>query len=139
MPARTAGIGVGENVSPPLEWTGVPRDAAELLLVIEDPDAPLRRPVIHLALAGIPPSLTGFDEGDLTTGGRFGRGTGSRGHQGYAGPRPIPGHGPHRYVFQLYALATPLNVPGNAGARAIVAAADGKVLSRGRLTGLYER
>ncbi len=116
-----------------------PRDAVELLLVIEDPDAPLSHPVVHLALAGIPPALTGVGEGDLTSGGRLGHGTGSRGRQGYAGPRPVRGHGPHRYVFQIYALSTPLSVPEDADASSIIAAADGKVIARGRLTGLYER
>src|SRR4051812_41288959 len=44
IPKRHAGKGVGENVSPPLSWSGVPPHAAELLVIVEDPDAPLPRP-----------------------------------------------------------------------------------------------
>jgi len=39
IPARYAGVGVGENISPPLSWSGVPHEAAELVLIVQDPDA----------------------------------------------------------------------------------------------------
>ena len=63
--------------------------------------------------------------------------------RGYTGPEPIKGHGPHRYVFQVFALATPAVADAAAGARlrprALLAAVPGPVLGRGRLTGSYER
>ncbi|HEV2922653.1 MAG TPA: YbhB/YbcL family Raf kinase inhibitor-like protein [Solirubrobacteraceae bacterium] len=139
MPLSSAGKGVGLNISPPLGWQGLPAQAAELVLIIEDPDAPLPRPVVHLALAGIPPELGGFAGGDLSEGGRHGNGRGSFGRTGYAGPRPVPGHGPHRYVFQLYALPRALDLPAVAKPNSIIAAMNGKVLARGRLDGTYER
>jgi Raf kinase inhibitor-like YbhB/YbcL family protein len=139
MPDSAAGEGVGSNISPPLAWHGLPDQVAELVLIVEDPDAPLPRPVVHLALAGIPPELRGFAEGDLNAGGPYGSGRGSFNRTGYAGPRPVPGHGVHRYVFQLYALSRPLGLPPGAKPNSIVAAMNGAVLARGRLDGTYER
>ena len=65
--------------------------------------------------------------------------------RGYRGPEAITGHGAHRYVFQLFALATPImSAVGRAGLdtagpRAVLAAARGPFLARGRLDGLYSR
>lgn len=140
MPQRTAGAGAGENRSPQLAWTGVPACTCELVLLIEDPDAPLKRPIVHLALAAIPASITSFAENALNAGSRpFGAGTASFNRTGYAGPRPIRGHGPHSYVFQLYALSEPLELGPKARPGRIVAAMAGKVIGRGRLDGIYER
>lgn len=59
--------------------------------------------------------------------------------RGYLGPAPIEGHGPHRYVFQLFALAKPLDTAlHTARPRHVMAAAD-HVLARGRLDGFSER
>ena len=137
MPARCAGAGVGDNRSPPLAWAGVPQGSAELVLLLEDPDAPLPRPVVHL-VAFLPPAMGGVDEGALAPGVpgiRFGRG--AFGRAGYAGPRPPRGHGPHRYIFSLYALSRPL--PGTPDFAAALAGMAGSVLARGRLVGMFER
>jgi Raf kinase inhibitor-like YbhB/YbcL family protein len=139
MPVSSAGNGVGANISPPLAWHGIPALAAELVLIIEDPDAPLPRPVVHLALAGIAPQLGGFAEGELNEGGPHGNGRGSFNRTGYGGPRPVPGHGRHHYVFQLYALSRRLDLPSGAKPSSIVSAINGTVLARGRLDGTYER
>jgi Raf kinase inhibitor-like YbhB/YbcL family protein len=142
IPRRHAGDGVGENVSPPLAWRKIPRDTVELALVIEDADAPLPRPFVHTVVTAIPSELTRLAEGALAQGaqhpGVFGKG--SFGGRGYRGPTPVPDHGPHRYVFQLFALAAPL--PGDRASlsRAQLAKAmSGIVLARGRLDGTYER
>jgi Raf kinase inhibitor-like YbhB/YbcL family protein len=140
MPQRYAGHGVGENVSPPLAWSVLPYGTAELVLVMQDPDVPLPRPVTHLLVIGIPPSQTGFAEGGLEAGAagvRFGRG--AFGRIGYEGPRPVRGHGRHRYVFQIFALSRPLRVDGVPDLRAVTKAMAGSVLARGRLIGTYER
>ncbi|GAB5896775.1 hypothetical protein [Mycolicibacterium mageritense] len=67
MPVKYAGRGVGENVSPPLKWTGVAENAAALVLVIEDEDVPLPRPLVH-TVAVIDPALGQVDEGLLRPG-----------------------------------------------------------------------
>ncbi|UVO13388.1 YbhB/YbcL family Raf kinase inhibitor-like protein [Mycobacterium sp. SVM_VP21] len=146
IPRRYAGKGLGDNISPPLSWSGVPETTAELVLVVEDPDAPLPRPVTHLLVTGISPHIHTLREGalNLEPDGRtespplvFGKGSFNR--RGYAGPRPIPGHGPHRYVFQLFALNRTIGLDATATIASTRAAMHGHVIARGRLTGTYER
>jgi Raf kinase inhibitor-like YbhB/YbcL family protein len=140
IPIRYAGVGVGENISPPLLWENIPERAAELVVVIEDPDAPLPSPVMHVIVAGISPLLSGMKEGEMNdnaAGFLLGRNTLRR--LGYAGPRPIPGHGPHRYVFQIYAVSSKLSFRGIVTRTTLLEAMQGKVIARGRLDGIYER
>jgi Raf kinase inhibitor-like YbhB/YbcL family protein len=142
LPRRAAGKGVGENVSPALEWNGVPPSAQQLVLVIEDPDAPTPRPFVHTIVAIIP-DLTELAEGVLSaaaapSGVVFYRG--SLGFSGYQGPRPVPGHGPHSYAFELFALSARLGLDASTAIpRTIFAAMAGRVIARGRLDGTYER
>lgn len=135
LPQRFAGNGVGLNLSPPLSWRGVPALTKELVLALEDPDAPLPRPFLHLMLFGISPSRTSLPEGQLT--GRFGLNTFRR--RDYAGPRALPGHGPHRYVFQLFALGRALDAATVHTRADFLKAAAGNVLARGRLEAIFER
>lgn len=135
----------GRDLSPPLAWSQVPSETEQLLLVIEDPDAPTPKPFIH-CVALLEPSTTSLAEGALNAdqpapGVRLLR-SGMR--RGYLGPAPIKGHGPHRYVFQLFALSKPVQPPANgttlesAKPRQVLATVT-NVLARGRFDGLYER
>ena len=141
VPPRSAGAGVGDNVSPALEWTGVPAGAEELAIIVQDPDAPLPRPVTHLIAYGVDPNSRGAPEGAFDAGqtGSIRLGRGSFGRVGYQGPRPVAGHGPHRYVFQMLALAKPLHFGSPPHLTMVTAAMAGIVLARGMLTGSYER
>lgn len=138
MPTSTAGKGVGDDTSPQLSWTGVPPQARQLVLVMDDVDVPLPRPLLH-TVAVIDPTVQNVDAGKLqpaTAGLRFVPGT--LGHRGYAGPRPIPGHGPHRYRFLVFALDRP--IPDDVTtAKALLKQMAGHVVARGTLTGTYER
>lgn len=138
---HASGRAGGKDLSPALAWSPAPTDAAQLLLVIEDPDAPMPAPYIH-CLALLEPSVTSLGHGALDAGNpaagvrllRSGRG------RGYLGPEPPKSHGRHRYVFQLFALAAE---PGSAALdsakpREVLAAAS-DVLARGRLDGFYQR
>ncbi|MFD3377531.1 MULTISPECIES: YbhB/YbcL family Raf kinase inhibitor-like protein [unclassified Streptomyces] len=136
----------GQNLSPSLAWTGVSPDAVQLLLVVQDVDTPTRSPFVH-CVALVPPELGTLPVGALNAGStvpglrvlRSGMG------QGYMGPKPIKGHGPHRYVFQLFALPAAITSAevgtalDAARPRSVFAAAGGPVLARGRLDGLYAR
>jgi Raf kinase inhibitor-like YbhB/YbcL family protein len=141
IPDRHAGDGVGDNLSPPLAWSGLPEGTRELAIIMEDPDAPLPRPIVHLIAAGIAPDRPGLPEGALNPGTdpsiRFGRG--AFGRIGYVGPRPVRGHGPHRYLFELYALREPLDAAPTLDLDAALAAMRTITLARGLLTGVYER
>ena len=109
-------------------------------MVVEDIDVPLPRPAVHCA-ALIDPARGHLDSAALNarrpaTGVRLLRSTIGR---GYHGPAPIKGHGPHRYVFQLFALAAPVGGTSDARPRALLPALTAPVLGRGRLTGVFER
>jgi Raf kinase inhibitor-like YbhB/YbcL family protein len=141
IPTRYAGEGVGENISPPLAWSGVPDEAAELVLIMQDPDAPLPRPVVHVIATGISPRSGGLAEDALGASGasdiRLGRA--SFGRRAYAGPRALPGHGPHRYVFQLVALRRPLALANAPTLRELLVAIRGLAIARGRLIATFEQ
>lgn len=139
IPQRYAGKGVGENVSPALSWTGVPDGTAELVLIMEDPDAPTPSPFVH-CVATIQPNTDSLDEGALATSqSGVTLGKASFGQVGYLGPAPIPGHGPHHYVFQLFALDAPSGLEAKATKKGLLEAMQGHVIGRGRLVGIYER
>jgi Raf kinase inhibitor-like YbhB/YbcL family protein len=131
----------GEDLSPALAWSTAPRDTAQLLLVIEDPDAPTPAPYVH-CMALLAPSVTSLARGALDAGNppagvrllRSGRGP------GYLGPEPPKSHGPHRYVFQLFALAAePDGAALHSAKPREVLAAAGDILALGRLDGFYQR
>lgn len=134
-------MGVGDNVSPALAWTGVPSEATEVALVIEDPDAPLPRPFVHAVVVGIPADISGLAEDALSalppTLGMLGRNSFRR--QAYAGPRALPGHGPHNYAFQLLALRRKLTFERPPDRKTLLAAIKDSVVARGRLDGTFER
>ncbi len=95
----------GMNVSPPLEWSGVPAGTNSLVLVCNDPDAP-GGTFHHWAAFGIPPELSGLEE--IRAGvqdGRFMQAMNDFGKPGYGGPCPPRGHKPHSYHFRLSALS----------------------------------
>src|SRR5574342_131997 len=55
--------GEGEDVSPPLAWSGVPAGTKELALICDDPDAPTPEPWVHWVIYKLPPDLAGLPEG----------------------------------------------------------------------------
>jgi Raf kinase inhibitor-like YbhB/YbcL family protein len=136
---RHAGPGVGDNLSPELVWQGLPAGASCWALVAEDPDVPLWRPYLH-ALAFGPASLRRLSEGQLAP--RHAPvgvvlAPNGRGERGYLGARPLPGHGPHRYVFQLFALDA---MPPDASECADPGPwLRQHALAWGRLDGVYQR
>jgi len=141
IPDRHRGHLRGPNISPALSWTGAPVKSAELVLIVQDPDAPTRNPAIHCLTVGIDPALGGIPENGLTqpspiAGLRHGKG--ALGRRGYAGPLPMRSHGPHTYVFQLFALGQLLDVPDDFALHDVLNAMTGHVVARARLDGTYE-
>lgn len=122
----------GEDISPELAWTGVPDGTASLVLIMDDPDAPIGT-WDHWLLFNMPPDLDGLPQGG--TAGTDGSNSWNR--TGYGGPCP-PG-GTHRYFFKLYALDTTLDLPGGTAKGALEASMDGHILGQTELMGTYTR
>jgi Raf kinase inhibitor-like YbhB/YbcL family protein len=130
----------GEDLSPPLAWTGVPVETRSFALICDDPDAP-RGTWVHWLIWNLPADAIELAEGvppqpELRSGARQGLNDG--GELGYSGPCPPPGK-PHRYFFRLHALDTSLNLPAGVHRAELEEAIRGHVLARGTLMGTYER
>jgi Raf kinase inhibitor-like YbhB/YbcL family protein len=125
-----------DNLSPALEWSGVPEEAAELAVLCQDPDAPSGT-FTHWVLAGLQPTATGLAEGEHPAAVVEGRN--DFGEEGYGGPMPPVGHGAHRYLFRIYAASAPLGLTGSPSAEDLRRALDGKELASGTLVGTYQR
>jgi Raf kinase inhibitor-like YbhB/YbcL family protein len=141
IPDRHKGHLRAPDVSPALAWTAPPPGTAELVLIVQDPDAPLRKPATHALTIGIAPTLASIPEGGLAQpsplpGLRHGRGP--LGRRGYNGPLPPRSHGPHAYVFQLFAVDVAVDLPDRFSLDETVAAIAGHVVGRARLDGTYE-
>ena len=143
QPIPTRYTADGEKLSPPLAWEGAPTDAATLVLIAEDPDAPAPAPLVHILAWALPGDRAALDEGALRSPGAGGEAV-SMGRNSFLGaeylpPDPPPGHGPHRYVFQLYALDAALDLQGKPIRTQVVNAMKGHVIAKGALIGTYER
>ena len=122
----------GANKSIPLAWSGVPAGAAELALVMDDPDA---RGYVHWVVIGIPPDAAGVGgDAGLPARAREGRRSGGVGYTG-----PCPPSGTHHYVFTLYALSSPLAVAATPTADEVRQAAANSTLATATLSGTYKR
>ena len=134
----------GLDVSPALHWTGVPEIAAELAIVVEDPDAPRDTPFVHWLAYKIPTDVDGLKEAVLPTArvdspAGMMQGRNDFGNLGYGGPAPPRGHGVHHYHFRLYALDTKLSIGAGCRADELQRAMRGHVLTEADYVGTYER
>jgi len=131
----------GDDVSPPLAWSGTPPGTKSLVLIVDDPDAPdpkaPRMTWVHWVLYDLPASSTGLPEAvkALPPGTREGLNDWKR--TGYGGPCPPIGR--HRYFHKLYALDTTLSGLNRPTKADVEQAMDGHVLARAELVGTYEK
>lgn len=130
----------GDDVSPPLRWSGVPEGAKSLALICHDPDAPGGE-WVHWLLYNLPPSTSELPEGlsraeTLPSGARQGRN--GFGRTGYGGPCPPKGS-VHRYFFTLYALDKAPSLRPGATKEDLLREMKGHVLAEARLMGTYKR
>jgi Raf kinase inhibitor-like YbhB/YbcL family protein len=126
----------GKDTSPPLGWSGVPRSAKELAILVEDPDAP-GGTFVHWLIFGLGPQTDALDEGGVPEGARQAKN--SFGEAKYSGPCPPKGEDPHRYVFSIYALRAPIDAANGADAGQVRDEIRDKALASGRLTGRFGR
>jgi Raf kinase inhibitor-like YbhB/YbcL family protein len=126
----------GEEVSPPLAWSGVPAEARSLALLMEDPDAP-GGTFVHWTVFAVPPETTGFEAGRVADGAL--EGENSFGDDGYGGPCPPEDDEPHRYVFRVYALRSDPGLDAGASPEAVREAVGDGAIARGQLIGRFGR
>lgn len=124
-----------DAVAPPLEWTAPPPGTQELVLIVEDPDAPAPEPFVHWLVWGLKPQKGQLLEGETPP--RVGKN--SFRNSEWLLPDPPAGHGPHDYVFQLFALDLPLTLMPGAGRSELFEAMEGHVIGAAVLTGTYQR
>ncbi len=144
IPERFTADGAG--LSPPLHWGALPPGTQALALLVEDADSPSPNPLVHAVVWDLDLAAHRLDEGAI--------GHGGDGHPGGDGPEtgrnsylrrgwlpldPPPGHGEHRYVFQLFALSSVPDLERAPGRSALLDELGGRLLGVGILTGTYSR
>lgn len=141
LPARYTAD--GEGLSPSLQWTGVPADAASLVLLVEDADSPTPSPLVHAIVVGLPTGDGALAEGAMPSADNEGTGLhvgrNSYLQAGWLPPDPPPGHGVHRYAFQLYALRAVPVFSETPGRDEVVDALREHAMASGLLIGTCER
>lgn len=131
LSATTDGVGY----PPHLEWLGVPASARSVAVVVEDPYVPFPRPFVHWLVYDLDPSVSSLDGANVA--GREGKNSLMK--IGFAGAAPPPGHGPHRYHFQVFALDRTLDLEPGVGRGALLEAMRGHVVAWGEIVATYER
>jgi Raf kinase inhibitor-like YbhB/YbcL family protein len=133
----------GEGLSPPLQWAGVPGAAASLVLLVEDADSPTPQPLVHAIVVGLSQADGALAEGAMPSADHEGTGV----HIGrnsflqaaWLPPDPPPGHGLHRYAFQLFALSGIPAFSDTPGREEVVDALRAHAIASGLLIGTCER
>jgi Raf kinase inhibitor-like YbhB/YbcL family protein len=125
----------GDNVSPPLSWSGQ-KQAQEYILIVQDADSHGKPDMLWLVY-NIPPDVTSLPENAAgMAGAKFQQGLNYKGGTGYAGPDVKSGK-PHRIFFQVIALDTPVHAPPGSDLATVEDLFIGGVLCNGRLVGTY--
>jgi len=122
-----------DDVSPSFEIGGVPEEAQSLVLIMDDPDAPVGT-WDHWVVFNIPPETTSIPENTEPQGVA---GNNSWGRTGYGGPCPPDGE--HRYFFKLYAIDAQLSLSEGATKTEVEQAMEGHVVAETQLMGRYTR
>jgi len=129
----------GVNVSPGLEWTGVPKTAKTITIIADDPDAPSGT-FTHWVLYNLPSETMGMVENlpatqNLKSGGQ--QGENDFDQVGYGGP--CPPSGTHHYFFKIYALDDELTLNAGAKKADVEKAMEGHIVGQAQLMGTYKR
>jgi Raf kinase inhibitor-like YbhB/YbcL family protein len=133
----------GANISPALQWSGLPAGTKSLVLIVDDPDAPDPRAPkltwVHWVLYNIPADASGLAEGVVAAALPAGTGKGLNDWRrtGYGGPCPPVGR--HRYFHKLYALDVVLPELGTPTKADVEAAMGTHVLGMAELIGTYQK
>jgi len=129
----------GANISPPLQWSGLPAGTKTVALIVDDPDAPAKT-WVHWVVYDLPANTTQLPENikpqeNLAGGGK--QGTNDFKKIGYGGP--CPPSGTHRYFFKLYAVDIQTSLGPGATKDELLKTMESHVLAQGELVGKYKR
>lgn len=130
----------GEDISPPLRWSALPRQTRSIVVTCSDPDAPGGL-FVHWLLYGLSPALSELVENVPKTESVFNggmHGINGFGKAGYGGPCPPPGAA-HHYFFQIYAVDCDLQLKPRATRDELLERMRGHILGEGKLMGTYHR
>ncbi len=131
----------GEDISPPLAFSGVPEGARSLALIVDDPDAPdpaaPKMTWVHWVLYNLPADTAGLEENVRVLPAGTMEGTNDWRRTGYGGPCPPLGR--HRYFFKLYALDAVLPDLHKPDKAALEEAMHGHVLAHTEIIATYQK
>jgi Raf kinase inhibitor-like YbhB/YbcL family protein len=133
----------GEGISPPLQWDGLPAGTASIVLMVEDADSPTPQPLVHAIVVELSPEDVALAEGAIPSPDHDGLGI-KVGENSYLRtkwlpPDPPPGHGVHRYAFQVFALSVLVSFSETPGREEVIDVLRDKAIASGLLIGTYER
>jgi Raf kinase inhibitor-like YbhB/YbcL family protein len=131
IPKRFARPPEGAGGPPDLSWGALPEGTKEVVLLVEDPDAPTPQPFVHWFVYGMDPGGAPF------AGAKIGKN--DFGEDGWGGPDPPKGSGVHHYRFRVLALDAPTTAPAGSTFAKVLPSLKGHVLAEGRLVGTYEK
>jgi Raf kinase inhibitor-like YbhB/YbcL family protein len=123
----------GADTSPELNFEDVPAEAKSLVLITDDPDAPMGT-WDHWIVFNIPATTKKIEKG-LEPEGVAGNNSWKR--TGYGGP--CPPSGTHRYFFKLYALDTMLELSEGVTKAEVMTAMDNHIIAEAQLMGTYSK
>ena len=129
----------GVDISPALKWDDIPIGTKSLVLIMDDPDAPVGT-WDHWVVYNIPSNVKELPEGANieAIGAINGRNSWPSDNQRYRGPCPPPGK-PHRYFFKLYAVDIPTNFTKGLTKKDVLTRIEGHILEKAEFYGLYRR
>ncbi len=128
---------LGLDKSPELSFSNAPDSTQSFALIMFDPDY---KNFVHWVIFNIPKALGGLNESlpkDAVLENNIKQGTNGTNQVGYFGPCPPPKE-THRYVFNVFALDTILDLESSTNERQLLKAMKGHIVGKGKLVGLYK-
>lgn len=125
------------DTNPPLKIENVDSSVVSLVIVVDDPDAPIGT-FVHWLAWNISP-VKEIPENFSKSSVKFIEGKNGFGRIGYNGPCPPHGHGIHHYRFKVYALDSTLNLKVGSSKKALERAMKGHIINQSEIVGLYRR
>lgn len=127
----------GEEMSPALVWSEVPKEAKSLAVTFEDLSAGSRI-IVHWVVYNIPPETKGLPQ-NVPKGARLASGAQQAynwsSFLGYMGP--CPGNQRHQYVFRLFALDAKIEEEPPLNAGKVILFIENHTLAKAELVGYY--